>query len=137
MLHILLIILTYCNPQTNSKIFGEIHIERFGFQNRVENELIRLIIRSKELKTTKANQTYDLTKGINVMTNLHNLYDNSNIEGKQRIIGSTFPRNFIFEENKVRTEQINEAVRWITSIGKALRKNVKGKTLICQCCPLW
>ena len=98
-------------------------------KHRVENELIRLDIRSKELKTTKANLTHDLTKGIDVMANLHNLYDNSNIEGKQRIIGSTFPRNFIFEENKVRTEDMNEAARWIMSGSKALRKNEKGENI--------
>ncbi len=93
---------------------------------RVEDELTRLEIRSKELKTTKANLTRDLTKGIDMIANLYNLYDNSNLEGKQRIIGSIFPRNFIFEENKVRTEQMNEVVRWIISCSKALRQKEKG-----------
>ena len=91
----------------------------------IDKDLISLTIRADELKRVKNNFVNDLSSGIEAVFSIHNIYNKSDIEGKQRVIGSIFPRKFIFEENKVRTEDINEVVRWVMSSGKALLKTKK------------
>lgn len=93
----------------------------------VDEDLFRLTQIEQELKQMKNNFTIDLSKGIDAVFNIRNIYDRSDIEGKQRVIGSIFPRKFVFEENKVRTEDINEVVRWVMNSGKALLKTKKGQ----------
>ena len=51
------------------------------------------------------------------------------MEGKMKIIGSTFPRNFIFEKNKVRTDNMNEVLLWIMKNNKAFRETKTGQSI--------
>ena len=58
---------------------------------------------------------------------MNDIYQKIDLAGKQKLIGSIFPRKFILEENKVRTEEMNEVVRWYLNSGKALREIETGQ----------
>lgn len=51
------------------------------------------------------------------------------MEGKQKIIGSIFPRKFVFDKNKVRTDEINEVLLWIMNNGMAFGKIKTGHSI--------
>ena len=58
----------------------------------------------------------------NALTKLESIeyqYNESDIEGKRRIIGSIFPKKFQFENKKVRTLQMNKVVSLVCSKDKA------------------
>ena len=94
-------------------------------KQKLVSVIISLNLKEKELKQNKDNFSEDLSKGIDMISNIGNIYDASDLEGRQRIIGSIFPRKFIFEENRVRTEGINEVVRWVMKSSKAFLKTTK------------
>ena len=68
-----------------------------------------------------------LVNSIQTITSLKMIYEKANLEGKQKIIGSIFPRKFVFDKNKVRTNEINEVVGWFISGSKALQEMKKGQ----------
>jgi site-specific DNA recombinase len=54
-----------------------------------------------------------LTKAINTLSKLDELYANGTIIEKRKIIGSIYPEKLIFDGNEYRTPRLNEAVRLI------------------------
>ena len=50
-----------------------------------------------------------------LLKNLDKYYNESNTEIKQKILGSIFPENIIFEKNSFRTHRLNEVVSLLTS----------------------
>ena len=98
-------------------------------KQKINSKITSLRLKSNELKHKNDNFYNELLKGIDILSSLGNIYDASDIEGRQRIIGSIFPRNFIFEENKVRTDEINEVVRWIIKSTRALQQKNSGQLL--------
>ena len=63
----------------------------------IAKELTSLTLRVEALKRVNDNFVNDLSSGIEAVLSIHNIYDKSDIEGKQRVIGSIFQRKFIFE----------------------------------------
>ena len=57
---------------------------------------------------------------------IENQYHETDIEGKRKIIGSIFPKKFQFENNKVRTADINPLFLKISSINSASQGIKKG-----------
>ena len=82
-----------------------------------------------DLTRKKSDYRKDILKGIDVMTNLHKLFVNSNLDNKRKIIGSIFPRKFVFEGNKVRTDRINEVIPWIARNSKVFTKKKRGQPM--------
>jgi len=62
-----------------------------------------------------------------VLNNFDTLYNQSDIYGKQRLIGSIFPENIEFDGKKCRTTRINDVLRYILLIDKELDENKKGQ----------
>ena len=58
---------------------------------------------------------------------LFTLTNQSDIYGKQRLIGSIFPENIEFDGKKCRTTRINDVLRYILQINKKLPENKKGQ----------
>lgn len=65
------------------------------------------------------------TKGLKKLSKFPTVFNNSNLERKHLLVGSMFPQKFQFEENKVRTEDINPILLKITSINRKLHGNKK------------
>ena len=94
---------------------------------KTNNEIAKIKLQQGELKQSKKEFNKALLNGVNVIMNIRDLYLESDITDKQRLIGSIFPRKFKFEENKVRTDQINEVVKWVMKNSKGLDNNEKGQ----------
>lgn len=68
-----------------------------------------------------------LVNSIQTITSLKRIYVKASMEGKQKIIGSIFPRKFVFDKNKVRTNEINGVVALIMRSSKAFPKITEGR----------
>ena len=66
-----------------------------------------------------------LSKGLGVLKNLDNIYSNSDLNGKHKLLGSTFVEKLIFDGKKCRTGKINGAVSLILNVDKAFQGNKK------------
>ncbi|MEN9928328.1 MAG: hypothetical protein RLZZ231_249, partial [Bacteroidota bacterium] len=64
-------------------------------------------------------------KAINKMEDIDNQFIESDIDGKRRIIGSIFPNKFHFENNKVRTADLNPILLKIASVNRVSRVEKK------------
>ncbi|MGB0917884.1 MAG: recombinase family protein [Flavobacteriales bacterium] len=65
--------------------------------------------------------------GFGLLTNLPNYYQNSPVEIKHKILGSIFPSKLVYENEKYRTEQLNEVLALIGSDGKGFGGIKKGR----------
>jgi len=69
-------------------------------------------------------------KGMDNLIRLDELFENGNIREKREIVGSIFPENLTFNGDYYRTERLNEAVRQIYLIEKALQENKNGTSKV-------
>jgi DNA invertase Pin-like site-specific DNA recombinase len=75
----------------------------------------------------KSNEILDIYKrGIEKLESFDKQFIDSNIDHKRQLLGSIFPEKFQFENNNVRTEDINPLLLKISSINKGLKENKKG-----------
>ena len=86
-------------------------------------------LRSKKEDVTILNKDIyeQLVFSFSFMSDLPSQYSKASLDVKQRIIGSIFPENIIFSENKYRTTRINEVVKYFWAINKGLHRNEKGE----------
>ncbi len=64
--------------------------------------------------------------GLKKLENFDKQFTNSDIEHKRKLLGSIFPEKFQFENQGVRTEDINPLLLKIASVNKGLSENKKG-----------
>ena len=78
---------------------------------------------------SQSNTTFkqNIEKAYRMLESFDKLYNQSDIYGKQRLIGSIFPENIEFDGKKCRTTRINDVLRYILEIVKELDKNKKGQ----------
>ena len=87
----------------------------------IHEELKSLEIENKDLK--RVVKTYEST--LIKLESIENQYNMSEIEEKRKLIGSIFPKKFQFENNKVRTADINPLFLKISSINSASQRTKK------------
>ena len=80
---------------------------------RIKEEIGELKYKKEELSLDKSAFQKYIDYGLLFLYNMKDYYRNSNLETKQKIIGSIFPEKIIFFENKYRTTQSNELLRLI------------------------
>jgi site-specific DNA recombinase len=68
-----------------------------------------------------------LKRAMDVMENMDQLYVNAEFSLKRQLIGSIFSGKLYFSENRVRTTELNEAIKQIHRIDKAFRDKKKGQ----------
>ena len=78
---------------------------------------------------SQSNTTFkqNLEKAYRMLESFDTLYNQSDIYGKQRMIGSIFPENIEFDGKKCRTTRINDVLRYILQIDKELGQKNKGQ----------
>ncbi|WP_370454332.1 recombinase family protein [Flavobacterium sp. LMO9] len=90
-------------------------------------------LKSKEVDLKDKKIVFEnFEKAILKLETIENQYHESYIEGKRKIIGSIFPKKFQFENNKVRTADINPLFLKIASINSAsqgIKKRTNSKKL--------
>ncbi len=89
-------------------------------KTRYEN--IHSELKDKETKAINEKEVLELYKNaINKIKNIKNQYIEGTIDAKRQIIGSIFPKNFKFENKKVRTADSNPILLKIASVNGASR----------------
>jgi dTDP-4-amino-4,6-dideoxygalactose transaminase len=93
---------------------------------KVRNETILNELKSKEKQQFNKKEILDTYKnGLNKLESIDNLFVNSDINQKRKLIVSIFPKKFQFEKNEVRTADINPILLKIANINKGLLRNKK------------
>ena len=99
-------------------------IEYQNAKERYSSKLNQL--KEKQENLNKSNQVLSLYKnGLEKLENFDNQFANSDIDHKRKLLGSIFPKKFQFENENVRTEDINPILLKIASINKGLKGNKK------------
>jgi site-specific DNA recombinase len=102
-------------------------IEYQNAKERYSSKLNQL--KEKQENLNKSNQVLSLYKnGLEKLENFDNQFANSDIDHKRKLLGSIFPKKFQFENENVRTEDINPILLKIASINKGLKGKIR-KTL--------
>lgn len=82
-------------------------------------------LKLKEYSRDERMQVIELYKNVLVkIGGISQQYHDAEIEAKRKLLGSIFPKNFQFENDKVRTKDINPILLKITSINR-LSKGIK------------
>ena len=63
-----------------------------------------------------------LSNAFGLIEKLPEYYINGDIESKRQIIGSMFPQKFIFENNQVRTNEVDPTFRLFCKKSKGLKR---------------
>ena len=83
-------------------------------------------LREKESEQKKASEILEIYKqGLKKLNGIDSQFVASNIEHKRRLLGSIFPKKFLFEKNRVRTADINPLLLRIASVNAGLRGDKK------------
>ncbi len=86
-------------------------------------------IESRLIEVSKQTSSIDqlLEKALNAISQLEQLYTDSDVKKKRTIIGSVYPEKIIFDGMQYRTARLNEAVEMIYNIGKGFSKKETGQ----------
>lgn len=108
----------------DGKMDIDAYTETYDRYNLKREELRREL---KSLKTGNSEYRNWLSKGVHLMKNLKEHYNKSTVKQKQKLLCSIFPENLFFEENKCRTERINDVLRYILQIDNGLGDKKRGQ----------
>ncbi len=93
-------------------------------KNRIQSRLNEL--KDVQAAFQKSKEVMDIYKnGLKKLESFDNQFTMSDLDQKRQLIGSIFPKKFQFEDNKVRTDDINPILLKIASINKGLKENKK------------
>ena len=96
-----------------------------------QNAKIRIQSRLNELKDVQSafqkskKVLHIYKKGLKKLESFDKQFTLSNLDQKRQLIGSIFPEKFQFEDNKVRTADINPVLLKIATVNKDLKGNKK------------
>ena len=93
-----------------------------------EKKIERLDCTIFELSRQSDNTDDLLKKAVQSLSQMDQLYENSDNEVKRQIIGSIFPEKMVFDGQSYRTTRVNEAVRLIWAMGAGFSENKNGQT---------
>lgn len=99
-------------------------IDKPTFMNassRYEKEIIQINGRISELSAIHSGFQKYLNEGLPLLSNLHYHYARVPVEYKQKIVGSIFPGNLVFEDKKYRTAEMSRVLSLIIN-------DTKGRT---------
>ena len=98
---------------------GEIDIAEYETAKKRYSSIYQEL-KAKELDAINENDTLKTyNEAFNKIENIDKQFNNASIEDKRKIIGSMFPNNFQFENEKVRTADMNPILNKIVSVNKA------------------
>ncbi len=110
---------------------NEISSEDFAaFKNEINPKLSELKIENIDINDAESELKKYLKKGIQLVKNVGDVYNNAPLDEKQKIVRSIFKENIVFQENVVRTGNLNEVVPLIgrfTKGSEELKKKTEGE----------
>jgi site-specific DNA recombinase len=100
---------------------GEIEPADYRAMKAIYDEkLNRLQVKLNSFSTNTENFDSLLKEGLDKLFQLDSIYENGSIEVRRQVIGSMYPEKLTFDGDRLRTTRINEAVRLIYTMDKAL-----------------
>ncbi len=96
-----------------------------SIRSRYESKLNALQDELNKKRSSNKHDPNGIKKTIFNCFNLPEIYNSADMTDRLKIIGSIFPRNFIFSKNKCRTNEINEVIRWIIRNNRLLEASKK------------
>ena len=96
-------------------------------KTRYEKTYNTLIMQRTENGMVRTEYDNYLKWGFALMGNLTQYYEVADVTVKQQIVGSIFTDNFVIEQNKVRTNSMNELIALITKLDAGFSKKKSGK----------
>lgn len=105
-------------------IDGNITVADFQqIKTRYESQLFELKAQLSVIIQSYTDFNLNFGQGLNLLSNLPEYYQNANTELKREIIGSITPGKLYFENKKVRTSEINQAIRLIATLDKGFSES--------------
>ncbi len=98
-------------------------------KDRYENQITELRLELTEIEIEKHDLNLMLNNAANLLERLDIVYDETEIEDKQKLISSIFKGKMYFEENRVRTTDLNEVVKLVCSNNNDYKRTKKRMTL--------
>lgn len=95
-------------------------------RERYEREINKLVNKSSQLKHTNGEVKEFVDFGLQFLPNLVRHYVSGDTAIKQKIVGSIFPENLVFENNQYRTTKANPAIALICRTGNSSNQQKTG-----------
>ncbi len=111
-------------------MFADKQISVSEYQNlksKYEVQLIEVKSELTEVNGSGKEIEQMIDRGIDQIKQLNKLYSEISIERKSRLLGSIFPEKVVFENNKYRTTNLNQAILLYLNIDKGLREKKTGQ----------
>ena len=113
----------------NKYIDNEIDKEDFyQLKAKYTSTINDLTSKKEEARIITNDISVQLNFCMGILENLSGFYENADLAGKQRILGSIFTGNLIFSEKKVRTTKVNEVVSLLVNVSKDSEKKKTGQS---------
>ncbi len=113
--------------QKTKNLFIEGHLEKDDYGQI----MVRLKTQSAELKTQLSDRENDIDYnelgeymnwGFGYVKNLHKYYEQADTEGKRLIVGLMFPEKFVFEQNRLQTNHVDETFQLLCNGSKGFKR---------------
>ncbi len=98
-------------------------------KDRYENQITELRLEMTEIEIGKQDLNLMLNNAADLLERLDIIYNKAETEDKQKLISSIFKGKMYFEENRVRTTDLNEVVKLVCSNNDNFRGTKKRLTL--------
>ena len=98
-------------------------------KERYENQITELRLELTEIEIEKQDLNLMLKNAANLLERLDIVYNEAEFEDKQKLISLIFKGKMYFEENRVRTTDLNEVVKLVSSNNRDFKKTKKRMTL--------
>jgi site-specific DNA recombinase len=105
----------------------------FGyFRSKSRYESILEELKEKEIEQNKTTDIINIyNNGLKKLNGIDLQFFKSDIHHKRNVLGSIFPKKFQFENNEVRTADINPILLKIARVYKGIKKGTNQKKMIC------
>lgn len=111
---------TFLNDEISAQDYTEL-------KQVLEQRIEELKVQINENKEQKDGFKEQIKNAILIIPKLLERYRNSTVQEKKKIIGSIFPEKFVFQNNKVRTTELNEVFALILNYTKGFTKQKSGQ----------
>ncbi len=107
---------------------GEINTSAYSdAYERYNSKRVELKQQLNSLQTGNSQYRTWLNKGVHLLKNLKEYYNQSSVKQKQKLLSSIFPENLYFEGEECRTARINDVLRFILQIDNKLGHKKRGQ----------
>jgi site-specific DNA recombinase len=107
---------------------GKISIAEYQNLKAKYTQVKELLVQElNTIQNTEFNLLSKLEKSIKLITNLEQIYHESDLATKTKLLGSIFPEKIVFDGAKCRTKRINELLKQTLMIDRGLHKIKSGQ----------